>query len=157
SLNLPHYLPPILAGYSSGAALVYATIVQSPPNTFAGAVTLGFCPDLEITRKFCKGYGLESKPHGHGIIFLPAEEVRAPWIAIQGQADRTCGIKKVYRYLKDVKNADVVWLADVGHGFSESTKWMPQLRDSFARLIRHRETAEQKQRDLRPVEVKDLP
>ena len=159
SLNLPHYIPPVLAGYSSGATLVYATIVQSPPNTFAGAVTLGFCPDLQIARKFCKGYGLESKTEslGHGIVFLPATEIHAPWIAIQGQVDRTCGPKAIDSYIKNVKTADVIWLPGVGHGFSTPEKWMPQLHDTFSRLLRHRETVEQKQRDLRPVEVKDLP
>ena len=33
-LGFPGYVPPVLAGYSSGATLVYATLAQSPPNTF---------------------------------------------------------------------------------------------------------------------------
>ena len=46
--KLPEYKRPILVGYSSGATLVYAALVAAPPETFAGAISLGFCPDLEI-------------------------------------------------------------------------------------------------------------
>ena len=43
--------PPILLGYSSGATLVYAALAGGPPETFAGGMSLGFCPDLEGDRK----------------------------------------------------------------------------------------------------------
>jgi type IV secretory pathway VirJ component len=46
SLGYPRYVTPILAGYSSGATLVYALLAQAPPGTFGGALSLGFCPDL---------------------------------------------------------------------------------------------------------------
>jgi len=32
--DFPNYVPPILVGYSSGATLVYAVLVQAPPNIF---------------------------------------------------------------------------------------------------------------------------
>lgn len=48
--KVPAYRRPILVGYSSGATLVYAALVAAPPETFAGAISLGFCPDLEIRR-----------------------------------------------------------------------------------------------------------
>ena len=47
-MKVPAYQRPILVGYSSGATLVYAAIAAAPPETFAGAISLGFCPDLEI-------------------------------------------------------------------------------------------------------------
>jgi len=43
-LGFPRYVAPIMVGYSSGATLVYAALVQAPPNTFRGAVSLGFSP-----------------------------------------------------------------------------------------------------------------
>jgi len=42
--RLPEYKRPILVGYSSGATLVYAALAAAPPDTFAGAISLGFCP-----------------------------------------------------------------------------------------------------------------
>jgi type IV secretory pathway VirJ component len=61
TLQLPSYIPPVLVGYSSGATLVYAVLVQAPPNTFAGAISLGFCPDLDLSKPLCRGNGLEWK------------------------------------------------------------------------------------------------
>ncbi len=43
-IGFPQYITPVLIGYSSGATLVYAAIVQAPSNTFQGAISLGFCP-----------------------------------------------------------------------------------------------------------------
>ena len=45
-LQFTNYLTPVLVGYSSGATLVYATLVQAPSTIFRGAISLGFCPDL---------------------------------------------------------------------------------------------------------------
>ena len=42
----PTYLAPLLAGISSGGTLAYAALAQSPKDTFAGALTSGFCPQF---------------------------------------------------------------------------------------------------------------
>jgi type IV secretory pathway VirJ component len=55
ALNLPQYHPPALVGYGSGAAVVYAALAAAPAITFAGGVSLGFCPDLQIAREICSG------------------------------------------------------------------------------------------------------
>jgi hypothetical protein len=53
------YHVPVLVGYSSGATVVYAALVQSPPGTFAGALSLGFCPDQDFSgAALCPGAGL---------------------------------------------------------------------------------------------------
>src|ERR1700687_6020400 len=57
-LGFPTYTPPVLVGYSSGATLVYALLVEAPPNTFAGAISMGFCPDLPLRKPFCAGHCL---------------------------------------------------------------------------------------------------
>ena len=53
ALNLPEYHPPILVGYSSGATLVYEALAAAPSNTFAGGLSLGFCPDLPALQPVC--------------------------------------------------------------------------------------------------------
>jgi type IV secretory pathway VirJ component len=85
-LEFPQYVLPVLIGYSSGATLIYATLAQSPPGTFLGAMSLGFCPDLPLDKPFCKGSGLtmEPGPRGKGINFLPSSHLNDPWIALQG-------------------------------------------------------------------------
>ena len=136
-LDFPHYVQPVLVGYSSGATLVYATLVQAPPNTFVGAISLGFCPDLELTKPLCRGNGLEWKPgpRGRGYVFLPATNLQPPWIAFQGAIDQVCHAAATDTYVKQVKNGEIVLLPKVGHGFSVQRNWMPQFKETFTRLV----------------------
>lgn len=119
-LGFEHYRSPVLVGYSSGATLVYTTLVQAPKGTFRGAISLGFCPDLPLSKSFCKGNGLtfETIPEGKGFNFLPAAELKSPWVALQGTSDQVCDAGAVKTFIKQVGNAEAVLLPKVGHGFS---------------------------------------
>jgi type IV secretory pathway VirJ component len=90
--DFPQYITPVLIGYSSGATLVYATLAQAPGNTFMGAISLGFCPDLALSKPLCRGSGLQwtQGPNGKGARFLPAKHLEVPWIAFQGTIDQVC-------------------------------------------------------------------
>jgi type IV secretory pathway VirJ component len=136
-LDLPRYLVPVLVGYSSGATLVYAILAQAPPNTFAGAVSLGFCPDFPATKPFCKGSGLawEPRPKGKGVDFLPATHLQEPWIALQGTVDQVCDPAGTEAFVKQVPHGEVVMLPKVGHGFSVPRNWLPQFQDAFERVV----------------------
>ncbi|MBE0616865.1 MAG: virulence factor family protein [Proteobacteria bacterium] len=137
-LDLERYSPPVLVGYSSGATLVYAVLVQAPPGTFAGAISLGFCPDLPLSKPFCKGSGLawEQGPKGKGVSFLPAAGLEAPWVAFQGAIDQVCDPAATVVYAKKIPGAEIVLLPKVGHGFSVQKNWMPQFREAFSRVAR---------------------
>jgi type IV secretory pathway VirJ component len=132
-----HYVKPVLVGYSSGATLVYALLAQAPPTTFKGAISLGFCPDLPLTREFCKGSGLEQGPgpRGKGISFRPARELAVPWIALQGTIDQVCDPASTEKFVKQVPGATLVMLPKVGHGYSVPKNWLPQFRDAFTRVV----------------------
>jgi type IV secretory pathway VirJ component len=136
-LNLPRYKVPILVGYSSGATLVYAILAQAPPNTFSGAISMGFCPDLPLIKPLCKGYGLEYKPgpKGKGIYFLPFNGHPLPWIALQGTIDQVCDPASTESYVKQVMGGSIVILPKVGHGFSVPKNWMPQFKEAFLNLL----------------------
>jgi type IV secretory pathway VirJ component len=85
-----------LVGYSSGATLVYATLAEAPDGLFKGALSLGFCPDLDLKKTVCKGSGIETAPHAtlHAAVLpapvadLPLTEVSAaegsssPWFGV---------------------------------------------------------------------------
>jgi len=136
-LNFSRYSLPVLAGYSSGATLVYAVLAQAPPNTFQGAISLGFCPDLPLTKPFCKGYGLgwQTGPRGKGISFLPFNRRPLPWIALQGTIDQVCESHATEAYVKQVTGGEIVMLPNVGHGFSVPKNWMPQFKASFLKIL----------------------
>jgi type IV secretory pathway VirJ component len=137
SLAFPSYVPPVLVGYSSGATLVYATLVQAPPGTFRGAISLGFCPDLPLTKPLCRGHGLDwtPGPKGKGYSFSPAATLQTPWIALQGTIDQVCDPASTESYVRQVGGSRLVMLPKVGHGFSVERNWLPQLKDAFASLV----------------------
>ena len=131
------YRKPVLVGYSSGATLVYAVLVQSPATTFKGALSLGFCPDLPLTRPLCKGSGLEwgPGPRGKGVSFRPAATLLAPWIALQGTVDQVCDANATKAFVARTAHAEIVMLPGVGHGYSVPRNWLPQFRAAFTRIV----------------------
>jgi type IV secretory pathway VirJ component len=136
-LNFPRYKVPVLVGYSSGATLVYAILAQAPPNTFSGAISMGFCPDLPLGKPLCKGNGLEWKSgsKGKGLYFLPFNRYPLPWIALQGTIDQVCDPALTESYVKQVMGGNIVMLPKVGHGFSVTKNWMPQFKNAFLNLV----------------------
>lgn len=134
--ELPEYVTPVLAGYSSGATLVFAILVQAPAATFRGALSLGFCPDLPLTKPLCRGNGLEWKPgpKGKGVVFLPSQTLETPWIALQGNVDQVCRADSTESFIRRTRNAEVVLLPKVGHGYAVEKNWMPQFREAFLRI-----------------------
>jgi type IV secretory pathway VirJ component len=156
-LDFGSYRVPVLVGYSSGATLVYALLAQAPPNTFRGAISMGFCPDLPLNKPFCTGHSLKSEPtvKEHGYNFLPTRGLVNPWIAFQGTIDQVCDASMVESYVKQVNSAEVVMLPKVGHGFSVQKNWLPQFRESFKRLVREGKTSSDHS-DLN-AEISDLP
>ena len=154
-LNYSKYVPPIIVGYSSGATLAYAVLVQAPPTTFRGAISFGFCPDLLLPKPLCRGNGLEwtrGTPK-QGFIFEPATSISAPWIAFQGTTDMVCNDQVTEDFVKKVHGGEIVILPRVGHGFGKMSNWVPNFKDSYINLTEKTKTV-----DLpRPEPIKDLP
>jgi type IV secretory pathway VirJ component len=134
--ELPSYITPGLVGYSSGATLVYAVLAESPPNTFRGAISMGFCPDPQLVKPMCPGNGLAwtSGPKGKGVIFLPAKTLEVPWIALQGASDQVCDSDSTASFVRQVPHASLMLLPKVGHGFSVPRRWAPELEQALRRL-----------------------
>lgn len=135
-LGYSSYVLPVLVGYSSGATLVYATLVQAPPGTFSGGVSLGFCPDLWLDRKLCRGSGLAWRAgrRAHEVMLAAADSVETPWVVLQGADDSTCAVTAAEKFVSRIRGAQIVRLPDVGHGFAVQAHWMPAFRDAFERL-----------------------
>jgi type IV secretory pathway VirJ component len=153
-IGMSEYHVPVLIGYSSGATVVYAALAQSPPGTFAGALSLGFCADQDFAgAALCPGAGLHYTPNQqHELVLEPAAALKQPWIAFQGQKDEVCSAHAVDAFAAQIRAAQVVKLPLVGHGFSVERNWMPQFRDAYARLTLRVETP-----PARPADISDLP
>jgi type IV secretory pathway VirJ component len=155
NLGLAEYRVPVLVGYSSGATVVYATLVQSPPGTFEGAISLGFCSDQDFGGALlCPGNGLRFSPGQKGeIIIQPQQSLAQPWIALQGQKDQVCSPAEVDAFAAASGDSKVVKLPTVGHGFSVERNWLPQFLESYRSIVAGQEA----RRTARPAEIDDLP
>ncbi|MGE0582893.1 MAG: AcvB/VirJ family lysyl-phosphatidylglycerol hydrolase [Steroidobacteraceae bacterium] len=156
-LKLEQYHLPVLAGYSSGATLVYAVMVQAPPGTFAGVLSLGFCPDLDLVRRPCRGSGLEYTMQGtaaqpKGLVYRPSATNRTRWIVMQGDADQVCNPQGTREFVAATNRGELVWLPRVGHGFGVERNWLPQFRTAQRSLA-----ADAVRPPPSPPQVHDLP
>jgi type IV secretory pathway VirJ component len=135
-LGLRTYHVPVLVGYSSGATVVYAALVQSPPGTFAGALSVGFCPDQDFAgAALCPGAGLRySTNRHHELVLDPAAHLEQPWIALQGEQDQVCSAPTTAAFAAQVARGELVQLPLVGHGFSVARNWLPQFEAAYTRL-----------------------
>ncbi len=155
-LGLAEYRQPLLYGFSSGATVVYAVLVESPPGTFGAGVSLGFCPEQQFGGvALCPGSGATLSYHAGDKgqwIFDPAPRLTERWIAFQGEADAVCPAARVDEFAAKVGNAQVVRLASVGHGFGAENDWLPQFMQLFERLA-----AQSAPAPIEAAEVADLP
>ncbi len=128
--HLPTYLPPLLMGDGAGGTIAYAALAQSPKDTFAGALTLDFCPTVTLRKPFCKGAGLAQVAHGRRMEFLPAKSLSDPWITLQSDAN-ACPAAAVQAFVAQVPGASQIRAsmpaaeADAGAGALPS--WPPML------------------------------
>ena len=126
TLKLPQYHAPVLVGYSSGASLVYAALANTPAVTFAGGMSLGFCPDL-ASREVCSGDGwtpdYDELKH---VNRLPAtKELPKDWYVLQGAQDQVCPVDAMRRFTAGVPKAHFLEVEGTGHGFSKDVHWGP--------------------------------
>jgi type IV secretory pathway VirJ component len=168
SYGLPRYVRPILVGYSSGATVVYGALAQAPPTTFRGAVSLGFCPDLEVRRPFCgsKSWkpGWDEKKHQSWLpewTAMPEREGGGDkWIALQGLIDQVCEPQATVDFVNKVPHSKIVSLDKVGHGFSVPARWGAAFDKSVVEMLEpgsvmdaQPATVHQSETDRSPVEV----
>jgi type IV secretory pathway VirJ component len=134
--HTPTYLSPLLVGVSDGAAFAYAMLAQAPRDTFAAALTLGFCPGLDWEKPLCKGTGFESvqSPRGRGVDFLPIKNLGNPWVILQGGLDTACPADAARDFTSKVRGAAMVLLPGVRHDFASPPRWLPQYTAAFHQL-----------------------
>jgi type IV secretory pathway VirJ component len=159
-LGIKSYLQPTLVGYSSGATLVYATLAESPDGLFKGALSIGFCPDLDLRKPVCKGSGIAATPRHDakgqlvGVDFLATKKLPGRWISLQGESDQVCPAPATQAFIATVPGAQIVMLPKVGHGYGVEKNWVPQYETAYTRLTTPGAT---QQPVALPASVADLP
>jgi type IV secretory pathway VirJ component len=101
------YLAPMLVGVSAGGTMAYGVLAQAPKDTFAGALSLGFCPNLDLAKPLCKGSGLEYADHAHGagVTLLPIGHLGNPWVVLQASKNQACPVAATRDFVAKVHGA----------------------------------------------------
>jgi type IV secretory pathway VirJ component len=131
--HLPIYRPPLLVGYGAGANLAYAVLAQAPAQTFAGAITMGFCPETSLRKPLCKGGALQSeRTANQPPRYLPAPQLDDPWVTLQGVHEGRCSVDAIREFTAHMPGAAVVGLPE--SDLESSRRWLPPLLAAFDTL-----------------------
>ncbi len=153
--RLPTYITPVLGGYSAGATLAYATAAQAAPGLFAGVLTLGFTPDYETTKPFCRGEGVHflRRADGNGLTLLPDPKLALRWVDVHGVDDSVCPAPAAAAFIRSIRNAQISLIPGVEHDFGDPHQWSARLHTALDSL-----TAGSRQvLPSAPLTLKDLP
>jgi len=153
--RLPTYVTPVLAGYSAGASLAYATAAQAAPGLFAGVLTLGFTPEYVTPKPFCKGEGVhfERSADGKALKLLPDPKFALRWVDVHGGADTVCPVEDAAAFIRRIHNAQLSLIPGIDHGFDEPRQWRSQLTAALDTVTAGLATRQ----PVAPLTLKDLP
>jgi type IV secretory pathway VirJ component len=153
--RLPTYITPVMGGYSAGATLAYATAAQAPPGLFAGVLTLGFTPDYESTKPFCKGEGVHfvRRADGKVLTLLPDPKLALHWVDVHGVDDSVCPAPAAAAFIRHIHNAQLSLVPGVEHDFADPRQWSGQVRGALDTVSAGMRTAQ----PAAPLSLKDLP
>ena len=134
--KLPTYFTPILIGHSAGASMAYAMLAQAPAGTFAGALSMSFCVDLDLHKPLCPAGDLRYSPlpRAAGARLLPAARLHAPWIAMHGHDDEVCPMSEAKDFAAQVGGARFVELPGVDHNYRNAKAWTAQFNAAYGSI-----------------------
>jgi type IV secretory pathway VirJ component len=142
--ELTHYLQehyqlgheaPVVIGHSAGATLAFVALAQSAAGTFAGAITLSFCEDLDLVKPLCPAAtALHSVARSDGVRLLPPAAVPAPWIALHGLDDEVCPAPEARTFVDAITGARFIGLPGVTHSYHHMSRWWPQFQIAYREL-----------------------
>jgi type IV secretory pathway VirJ component len=140
------YIAPLLAGLDGGGGLAYAILAQAPPDTFAGALSLGFCPHLNLEKPLCKGSGLELTRggRGSGLNLKPIKSLNNPWVVLKDPKNLECPAAATRDFVARVHGAAIALVPQMSE---------PPVNAAFAKLA----AAKLNRGVAPPAELGDLP
>jgi type IV secretory pathway VirJ component len=106
--RLATYEPAVLVGDGAGATLTYAMLAQAPNDTFAGAISIDFCPELRLRKRLCEAGALQfAEPKKTRALLTPAK-LDDTWIALQTRAAGACGKAVTQRFASAAPGSQMI-------------------------------------------------
>lgn len=162
--QLKQYIEPMLIGYLGGGALAYSALAEAPAGLFRGAISLGFCPDVDLKKPLCSVGGAttpmrkDASGAALGTTVLPVKTLAGKWVALQADSGQVCAAP-ARKFVGKVGGAELVELTKAGHDYLPTAEWLPQFDSAFRRVAAVRRDT--KVRDGRgtalPAALADLP
>ena len=169
-LKVRKYVEPILVGYGAGATLAYTTLIEAPEGLFKGALSIGFSPDLELSKALCGTPALTTRARraadgtARGVTVSAATESPGKWIVLLGGKDPPAGAAAtsggaaddaepmtaaaLQAFVSAVPGAELMNAGDA--------PWLPQFDAAIARLEKAGAQEDSRTPAL-PRELADLP
>jgi type IV secretory pathway VirJ component len=131
----PSYEAAVLVGYGTGASLGYAMLAQAPVETFAGGISIDFCPQLKLRKRLCEAGTLRFDAAKKGraaaaAARLTPAKLAAPWIVLQQHAAGACGTAATQRFVSAASGSEMVMLPQDAN----SANWEAALSTATRRL-----------------------
>jgi type IV secretory pathway VirJ component len=166
-LHLSTYFTPLLVGEGTGGALAYALSAQAPRNTFGGALSLGFCPELDLDKPLCdKNTALRLGTRHRGRFELLPSMPPAAWTVIADSRGAPCPLEATRRFVSATPGATLMTSSttsspksggapshDHGHRDPRAV-WGPEVERSFNQLVAGLQRTDV---PLAPAALGDLP
>jgi pimeloyl-ACP methyl ester carboxylesterase len=125
---------PVIIGHSAGATLAYVALAQAPPDTFAGAITLSFCADLDLVKPLCGADAVPSVPRSGGVHLLPPPRLTTRWIALHGLDDGECPPSDSQSFAAAIPRVEFVALPGVTHSYTHRERWWARFIEAYRAL-----------------------
>lgn len=110
-LGMKTWRRPVIVGLGGdGGAFAYLTLAQAPPNSAAGAVSLGFSPVVASERPLCPGAPSAPLPGG-GFAISPMTDLPGPWTLITSAPDAKTAAFLTGRATGVTASGDDAWRA----------------------------------------------
>lgn len=151
----PTYRAPLLVGYGSGAALAYAMQAAADEDTFAGAISLSFCPRLDLGKPLCERADKHFLEGAKGSVsqLAPVSELPQPWVVLQQANDGRCAVANVRDFVGRSHGAALSTLPGHGRDLWTDQGTLPALLASYRALTAGRNIA----LPPPPAKLSDLP
>jgi hypothetical protein len=135
--HINNYQKPVIIGFSLGATYAYGILSQAPPHTFKGAISIGFCNDINSPVPLCPEMGLTctKRLKGKGYDLQAVNYLSDPFVIIQGEKDHECPICQSIAFMEQVPGSSLVQLQHVNHGGLSLHRWLPSILSTYQQVI----------------------